>query len=410
MRIYKVGGAVRDLLLGNDPHDIDYVIVGASPEDMTAKGFLQVGKSFPVFIDPKDRSEYALARTERKISGVNPHQSFEFTVKDVTIEQDLLRRDLTINSIAMSEDGELVDPLNGKSDLESKILRHSSLAFCEDPLRVLRVARFAARFPDFSVAPETVELMRSIIQSDEFKKISPERVFKEMSLALKTSRPSRFFYVLKDVGGLDYFFPEISQLIDVPQSPEFHPEGCAFTHTMLVLDNAVLTNSKFKEEIVFCALVHDLGKGITPKDILPKHSGHDKAGLPLIEEFCKRLRVSTRFQKLALLVCEFHIRFYMLEENGSVKGFVRVLQEMGVYSDPEKMEIFVEACIADNLGKLRPEKRDMSSLEKAFEFTRTITGKDVTKNVSGEAFGLALREERVKRLKHFMGSEEWTKR
>jgi tRNA nucleotidyltransferase (CCA-adding enzyme) len=406
VKIYKVGGAVRDLLLGRTPSDIDYVVVGASQDDMIQMGYTQVRNSFPVFIGA-DGCEYALARTERKISGTNPHQAFEFSIKDIAIEEDLARRDLTINSMAMSDKGELIDPFSGKGDIESKVLRHTSKAFHEDPLRVLRVARFAARFPDFSVAPETTELMRKVVGSEEFKMIPCEAVYKELTLALKSERPSRFFYVLKEVGGLSHFFPDIEALIDVPQSPEYHPEGCAFTHTMLVLDNAARTKSKFKDEIVFAALVHDLGKGVTPKEILPKHSGHDVAGLPLIREFCKRLRVPTRFEKMALTVCEFHIRFYMLESNGTAKGFVRVLHEMGVYHDPEKMEIFVEACIADNLGKMRDETSEKSSLEKAFEFTRKITGKDITRKVTGEAFGLALREERIKRLKSYMASEEW---
>lgn len=396
-KFYKVGGSVRDKLLGLPPKDVDYVVVGYSTDELIALGFKQVGKAFPVFL--KDGQEYALARSEKKtIGGNNPHSDFEFKTSNVTLLEDLQRRDLTINAIAEDEHGNIIDPCNGRIDLENKILRHVSPAFIDDPLRVLRVARFAARFKDFSIAAETLDLMRTITQSEDFKRLSFERVYKEMSLALKSSKPSRFFYVLKEVGGLEFYFPEIHQLIDVPQNPIYHPEGCAFTHTMLVLDASTDTHSTYRDEIIFSALVHDLGKGVTPKEILPAHRGHDEAGLPLIRNFCHRLRIPIRLMNMAQMVCEYHIKYYQLESVGSPSGFVRLLTEMGAYKDKDKLEILVEVGIADELGKNRPEKRELSKLERAYNLTKDISFKDINAWTKKELIGNAIRQVRVNKL------------
>lgn len=235
MKIYQVGGSVRDKLLGLEPKDIDFVVIGADPESMIRLGYIQVGKAFPVFID-KQGNEYALARRESKIG--QGYSGFGFDTKDVTLEEDLIRRDLTINAMALSPEGDIIDPFNGQKDLEDKILRHTSKAFTEDPLRVFRVARFASKLPGFEVHLETLSLMKDMVQADDFKTLSLERVFQEMKGALKTSRPSRFFEVLKEVGALDYYFPELAALDGVPQRPDYHPEGDCWIHTMLVLDQA----------------------------------------------------------------------------------------------------------------------------------------------------------------------------
>lgn len=414
MKKYIVGGAVRDKLLGEAPKDIDYVVVGMTPEQMLELGFERQGKGYPVFVNG-DGCEYALARTEKRVEGSKGRGEFQVNTENVTLQEDLLRRDLTINAIAVLDCNfsaieqhtlsVCIDPYGGLFDIRNKILRHVSPAFKEDPLRVFRVARFASKMPDFTVAEETIEIMKETVRDPSFKEIKPERVLSEMMQALKTEAPSRFFYILKEVGGLDFFFPEIAQLIDVPQVEKYHPEGCAFTHTMLVLDSAVQTNSELKDIIVFSALVHDLGKGVTPKEVLPKHIGHDLAGVPLIETFCERLRVPVAYKEMAKIVSEFHIRYYMVEENGSAKGLVRILSEMGAYKFPERLEVLVEMGIADSLGKHRPENRTMSRLEKAYLETMGISFKDIRSGLVGEQIKEAIREARVKHLTQKM--KEW---
>lgn len=408
MKKYIVGGAVRDKLLGREPKDIDYVVVDATVEQMVEMGFTRQGKGYPVFVNG-DGCEYALARNEKRVRGSTGRGEYEFSTEGVTIKEDLSRRDLTINAIAVQDFNfgavkqhtlsACIDPFGGVGDLKNKVLRHVSPAFKEDPLRVFRVARFASVLPDFTVAPETLAIMREVTQSEEFREVKSQRVYQEMALALKTSSPSKFFYILKEVGGLDFFFPEIANLIDVPQSPEYHPEGCAFTHTMLVLDSSTQTKSTLRDEIVFSALVHDLGKGVTPKEILPKHIGHDTAGLPLINDFCKRLGVPNRLRDMALMVCEFHIRFYMVEENGTAKGLVRILTEMKAYKDRDRLEVLVQMGIADGLGKLRSRNNHKSRLELAYEETCKISFSDILPAFNGSAIGQAIREHRVKHLK-----------
>lgn len=302
MKIYTVGGAVRDTLLGLPVQDRDYVVVGATPEDMLAQGFTPVGKDFPVFLHPSSHEEYALARTERKTAP--GYRGFVFhTEKDVTLEQDLIRRDLTINAIAMAEDGTLVDPFNGQQDLQSRIFRHVSTAFAEDPVRILRVARFAARFTDFTVAPETNALMRQMVEAGEIDALVPERVWQELSRGLMESQPSHMFAVLRKCGALERILPELDALWGVPQPALHHPEIDTGIHVMLVVDHAA--KQKFSLPIRFAALMHDLGKGLTPPQEW-RHHGHEGRGLPLIEAVCERLKVTNDCRDLALMTAREH--------------------------------------------------------------------------------------------------------
>ncbi len=303
MKIYKVGGAIRDALLGLPVQDHDYVVVGATPETMVAEGFTPVGKDFPVFLHPASHEEYALARTERKTAP--GYRGFVFhTAQDVTLEQDLIRRDLTINAIAQAEDGSLVDPFHGQRDLQSRIFRHVSPAFAEDPVRILRVARFAARFANFTVAPETLLLMRQMVATGEVDALVPERVWQELSRGLMESMPSRMFAVLRNCGALARILPELDALWGVPQPPLHHPEIDTGVHVMLVVDHAAKKHMALP--IRFAALMHDLGKGATPPTEWPRHHGHETRGLPLIEAACQRLKIPNDCRDLALITAREH--------------------------------------------------------------------------------------------------------
>ena len=287
LELYLVGGAVRDHLLGLAAPDRDWLVVGSTPEHMVELGFEPVGKDFPVFIHKPSGEEYALARTERKTA--RGYQGFQFnTSPDISLEEDLQRRDLTINAMAQDVDGELIDPFNGRADIKAGVLRHVSDAFVEDPVRILRLARFAARF-DFSVAPETLSLMQSMVNNGEVDALVPERVWQEMHKALLTDRPQNFFKVLRDCGALKRILPEIDALFGIPQTAKYHPEIDTGIHTMMVIEQAVKLSAD--PLVRFAALVHDLGKAVTPKDILPSHKGHEKGGLPIIKSLCERLRV-----------------------------------------------------------------------------------------------------------------------
>ena len=303
---YLVGGAIRDRLLGREVLDRDWVVVGATPERMVELGYLPVGKDFPVFIDRDSGEEHALARTERKTA--KGYQGFQFNASpDITLEQDLQRRDLTINAMAEDEAGVIIDPFQGQRDLQDGVLRHVSDAFVEDPVRVLRTARFAARFK-FKVAAETQALMSEMVANGEVDALVPERVWAEMRKALDTDAPQIFFQVLRDCGALARVLPEIDALFGIPQTAKYHPEIDTGIHTMMVVEQAVLLSDD--PLVRFASLVHDLGKAETPKDELPSHKGHEKRGLPLVRELCARLRVPKKFQSLALAVSEYHLHMH----------------------------------------------------------------------------------------------------
>jgi len=355
-QIYLVGGAVRDTLLGIEVYDHDWVVVGATAEEMLAEGFEQVGKDFPVFLHPKTKEEYALARTERK-AGVGYH-GFEIQASEtVTLEEDLLRRDLTINAMAQADSGEIVDPYNGQVDLNNRVLRHVSPAFAEDPLRVLRVARFAAKLAPFhfTLHPDTAKLMSDMAASGELQALTPERVWQEVVKALNTNHPSVFFEVLKQVGALAVLFPEIEVLYGVPQSPQHHPEGDVGTHTMMVLDAAAKLSRDI--EIRFAALVHDLGKGVTSPEHLPSHPGHESAGLPILQKLCERYRVPKRTQQLAEKVTLWHGLIHKgLNSQGEpgieADDYLKVLQGCQAFKGTAMLEKVLLACEADSKGRL----------------------------------------------------------
>lgn len=305
MEIYLVGGYVRDQLLGLETKDRDWVVVGAVPEEMLKQDYRQVGKDFPVFLHPQTNEEYALARTERKTAAGYSGFSFHASA-DVTLEEDLIRRDLTINAIAQADNGELIDPFNGQADIKARILRHVSPAFIEDPVRILRIARFAARFANlnFTIADETKKLMSEMVSNGEVDALVPERVWQETMRALSENAPARYFEVLRDCGALKKLFPEIDRLWGVPQPEKHHPEIDTGIHTMMVLTQAAILSDDPK--VRFAALVHDLGKGTTPESQWPKHIDHESSGVPLVEALCDRYRIPNDYRELAIIVTKYH--------------------------------------------------------------------------------------------------------
>jgi tRNA nucleotidyltransferase (CCA-adding enzyme) len=354
LKIYAVGGAVRDELLGLPVQDRDWVVVGAPPEEMAARGFKPVGKDFPVFLHPETREEYALARTERKTAP--GYKGFVFhTDAEVTIEEDLARRDLTINAIAKAEEGSFIDPHHGRDDLAAKVLRHVSPAFVEDPVRVLRVARFAARFADFTVAPETMTLMRAMVDDGEIDHLVPERVWQELSRGLMEAKPSRMFEVLRGSGALKKILPELDRLWGVPQRADYHPEVDTGVHVMMVIDMAAKLNLSLPAR--FAALTHDLGKGTTPADVLPRHIGHELRSVSLLGPLCERLRVPVECRELALLVARFHGDIYKIDQLRRTTA-VTILERCDVFRRPERFEELLGACEADYRGRLGFEARD----------------------------------------------------
>ena len=361
MKIYLVGGAVRDALMaaahgGASPAhaDRDWVVVGATPAMLAAEGYLPVGRDFPVFLHPHTREEYALARTERKTAP--GYHGFTFhTDPGVTLQEDLARRDLTINAMAVNAahaddpaHAPLFDPYHGQADLQARVLRHVTDAFAEDPVRILRVARFAARWPDFTVAPETRDLMRRMVAHGEVDHLVPERVWQEISRGLMEDKPSRMFEVLRACGALRVLFPEVANCFGVPQRADYHPEVDTGLHILLCLAQAArLTPST---RIRFAVLVHDLGKALTPTDVLPRHSGHERRGLPLIRQVCTRLKVPKATQELALLVGEFHLDCHRADELRGDTLLAR-LEALDAWRRPERFEEFLLACEADARGR-----------------------------------------------------------
>ncbi|MDD5175135.1 MAG: multifunctional CCA addition/repair protein [Sterolibacterium sp.] len=353
MKIYTVGGAVRDELLGLKVVDRDYVVVGATPEEMLARGFRPVGKDFPVFLHPSTQEEYALARTERKTAP--GYHGFVFhAAPEVTLEEDLARRDLTINAIAQAEDGTLIDPFNGRADLAAKLLRHVSPAFAEDPVRILRVARFSARFLDFTIAPETVALMQAIVASGEADHLVAERVWQELAKGLMEARPSRMFATLRECGALARLLPEIEALYGVPQRADYHPEIDTGVHVMMVIDLAA--NLGLPLPARFAALTHDLGKGVTPAEVLPRHTGHETISLALLRPLCQRLRVPSDCRDLAKLVARYHSEIHRVELLRPVT-MVRLLERCDALRRPERFDAMLAACEADYRGRLGHAQR-----------------------------------------------------
>lgn len=351
MKIYQVGGAVRDRLLQRPFHDTDWVVVGATPEDMTAQGFTPVGKDFPVFLHPKTHEEYALARTERK-SGVGYRGFVVHTSPDVTLEEDLARRDLTINAIAAPADwagaGAVFDPYNGQADLQAKLLRHVTEAFREDPVRILRVARFAARFEDFSVAPETLQLMREMVQAGETDHLVPERVWQEIRRGLMEAQPSRMFEVLRSCGALQVILPELNHLWGVPQRPEYHPEVDSGVHAMLVLDMAAQLHAPLT--VRFACLCHDFGKGTTPAEVLPRHIGHEQRSARLLQAVCDRWRVPNDCKELADVVAREHGNIHRSSDLNAA-AVMRLLERCDAIRKPERFTEALLACECDARGR-----------------------------------------------------------
>ncbi|PSW63913.1 multifunctional CCA addition/repair protein [Photobacterium leiognathi subsp. mandapamensis] len=354
MQTYLVGGAVRDTLLGLTVTDKDWVVVGTTPEAMLAAGFEQIGSDFPVFLHPKTKQEHALARTERK-SGHGYTGFVCYSAPDVTLEQDLLRRDLTINAIAQAPNGDLIDPYHGQQDITDKVLRHVSPAFAEDPLRVLRVARFAARFAHlgFTVAPETMALMQEMVVSGELASLTPERVWKEWEKSLSSDDPQIFLTVLRQCGALAIVMPEIDALFGVPQPEKWHPEIDCGIHTLLVAKKAAELNTD--KTIRFAAQVHDLGKALSPKDDLPHHKMHCRDGIKPIKALCQRLRVPNEYRDLALLVCEQHTKIHHAEEMRA-DTFIKIFDQIDAWRKPERVAQLATCCRADARGRTHFEQ------------------------------------------------------
>lgn len=403
LNTFLVGGAVRDSLLNRAVVDNDYVVVGSSVDEMLKLGFIQVGKDFPVFLHPKNKQEYALARTEKKAgqgyTGFNCNAS-----SDVTLEEDLMRRDLTINAMAMDSNGKIVDPYHGQVDLKNRVLRHVSSAFIEDPLRVLRVARFAARYHTygFTIAPETLSLMTQLSESRELLSLSGERIWQEMERSLADDNPEVFFNVLYQCQALKSIWPDLHNLWGIPNPEKWHPEICSGLHTMMVLKQAVLLSTK--TTVRFASVCHDLGKSLTEDETLPSHPGHETAGLPLIEAFCTRLRVPTAHKNLALKVCQYHLhvhKAFELKPSTTLKLF----NQLDVWRKPAEFEDFLLCCQADFNGRLGFETRvylQKDFLHRAFEMLTTITAKPfVEQGLKGLQIKEAISQQRLKVLTQF---------
>jgi tRNA nucleotidyltransferase (CCA-adding enzyme) len=398
LNTYLVGGAVRDKLLNRPIKDKDYLVVGASVEQMKKLGYQQVGKDFPVFLHPKTKAEYALARTERKEGQGYTGFSCYFAA-DVTIEEDLKRRDLTVNAMAMDDNGKIIDPYNGQNDLNDRILRHVSDAFIEDPLRVLRVARFAARYHKygFTIAEETLRLMQQISASGELKILTPERVWQEMQLSLAdggassntssdihSGNPEVFFQVLKQCNALAELWPELDVLWGIPNPALWHPEICSGIHTMMVLQQAVLLTQAlpaeqddYKTAVRFAALCHDLGKGVTSDKLWPSHKGHETTGLPLVDKICRQLKVPAHYKQLALKVCEFHLHCHKAFEL-KASTLLKMFDQLDIWRKPAEFDLFLMACKSDFLGRLGFESRPYPQeqyLQAAVKAARQVTAK-----------------------------------
>ncbi len=397
MKTYLVGGAIRDRLLGLPVSDRDWVVTGATPAEMEARGFKSVGRDFPVFLHPETHEEYALARSERKVAP--GYHGFEFQADPtVTIEDDLLRRDLTINAMAEDEAGRLIDPFGGCRDLEARILRHVSPAFAEDPVRILRLARFAARFASlgFRVADETMALMRSMVEAGEVDALVPERVWQECVRALAEPTPSVFFEVLRGSGACGRLFPELDRLFGVPQPPAHHPEVDAGVHTLLALDYAAAEG--MSAEVRFAVLCHDFGKAMTPKEEWPRHIAHEHRGVAEVEALAERYRVPRRFRELAVLVTKHHTVCHQAERlrPGTL---LSLIEHIDAFRRPERLESFLDACLADARGRRGLKGRpypQADRIRRAFEAARRIDARELLRQgLDGKALAGRLRDRRI---------------
>lgn len=410
MQIYMVGGAVRDALLGRPVNDHDWVVVGATPEQMLAGGYLPVGRDFPVFLHPETREEYALARTERK-SGRGYRGFVVDNSPAVTLEEDLSRRDLTINAIARSPDAPdtLVDPYGGQRDLQARVLRHVTEAFREDPVRILRLARFAARFTDFTVAPETMALMRQMVAEGEVDHLVPERVWQELARGLMEAKPSRMFEVLRDCGALQVLLPEVARLWGVPQRAEHHPEVDTGVHLMMVLDMAARLDAPLT--VRFACLAHDLGKGTTPADVLPRHIDHERRSAELLQDVAERLRVPVDCREIADVVAREHGNIHRSGELAAAP-LVRLLERCDALRKPGRMPDILLACECDARGRLGMEEnaypqrpRLLAVLAAAQSVvTREIAAKAAAKGLSGPQVGDLIHQARVEAVAQWLSA------
>ncbi|MCA0441883.1 MAG: multifunctional CCA addition/repair protein [Proteobacteria bacterium] len=410
--VYMVGGAVRDRLLGRPVNDHDWVVVGATPEQMVAQGFVAVGRDFPVFLHPETHEEYALARTERK-SGRGYRGFVVQTSPDVTLEEDLARRDLTINAIAVGADETgveaIFDPYDGRRDIAQRLLRHVTDAFREDPVRILRVARFAARFTDFSVAPETMQLMREMVQHGEADHLVAERVWQELSRGLMEAQPSRMFAVLRECGALAVVLPELDRLWGVPQRAEYHPEVDTGVHVMMVLDMAARLSAPLA--VRFACLVHDLGKGTTPQDVLPRHIGHEQRSSKLLQAVAERLRVPVDCRELADVVAREHGNIHRSSELGAA-ALVRLLERCDAIRKPARLDEILLACECDARGRLGyedapyPQRARINAALAAVQsvVTSSIAAQAAAQGLQGAKVGERIHAARVRAVADWLGT------
>ncbi len=400
MKTYLVGGAVRDQLLGLPVQERDWVVVGAHPAELLDAGFRQVGKDFPVFLDPKTHEEYALARTERKTG--KGYTGFDcYAAPDVSLEQDLSRRDMTINAIAKAEDGTLIDPFQGQRDLEQRLLRHVSPAFSEDPVRVLRVARLAATLApfNFQVAPETLDLMRGMVEADELEALVPERVWQETQKALRSADPTRYFLVLRACGALARLWPDLDKLWGIPQPPRYHPEIDTGVHVMMVLEQA--TQLSPDPITRFAALCHDLGKGQTPIHEWPSHRGHEERGVALIRNFCDHYRVPNAYRDLAIITSRFHLHCHKIEEL-KPKTILQTLEKMDAFRQPDRFYQFLIACEADAKGRIHHTPLhygQAARFQEAYDLAKAVeVAPLIAAGATGEVLGQRLHQARVRAI------------
>ena len=410
MQIYMVGGAVRDKLLGRPVNDHDWVVVGATPEQMLELGYLPVGRDFPVFLHPETREEYALARTERK-SGRGYRGFVVHSSPDVTLEEDLSRRDLTINAIAASaygiSAGGIFDPYSGARDIEARVLRHVTESFREDPVRILRVARFAARFTDFTVAPETMQLMREMVEHGEVDHLVPERVWQELARGLMEEKPSRMFEVLRACGALQVLLPEVARLWGVPQRAEYHPEVDTGVHLMMVLDMAARLQAPLT--VRFACLVHDLGKGTTPARVLPRHIGHEERSARLLRTLAERLRVPVDCRETADVVAREHGNIHRSSAL-SAAALVRLLERCDAIRKPERFGEILLACECDARGRLGfeeaayPQRQRLAAALQAVQavVTRDIAARAAAQGITGPQVGKLIHQARVDAVAHWL--------
>ena len=409
MRTYLVGGAVRDKLLERPVVDRDHVVVGARPEELLALGYKPVGKDFPVFLHPQSSEEYALARTERK-TGRGYHGFAFHADPEVTLQQDLARRDLTINAIAEDEHGHLVDPYGGVRDLEQRLLRHVSPAFVEDPVRLLRVARFAARFAPlgFTVAEETMSLLQQMVRDGEIDHLVPERVWAETRKALGEAQPSAFLRVLRQSGALAVLFPEVDALYGIPQRAEYHPEVDTGVHLEMTLDAAARL-APGNDLVGFCAFTHDLGKALTPAGELPRHHGHEHRGVPPLRALAARLKVPTEYADMAELVCREHLNAHRALELKPAT-MLKLLTSLDALRRPERLQTFLTACMADKRGRLGHEQDDYPQadwLRRAREAAASITSAPfVAQGLQGPAVGAAIEKARIQAIAEVLHGSE----